>query len=147
MLVNMMMLGLKLGPQIAAKTGIPAGLLFRRIWYSVWKSRVLGITEYRQGRPLEMCRKARLRWFGHMNRRDQEYVGRQTLEMVPPGRRRRGRPKQRWMYCVNRDMRAIGASADEDRTGWGRIVSPEATSQLSTRSGYKKKKNGLPCVC
>ena len=52
MLVNMMMLGLKSGPQIAAKTGIPAGLLFRRIWYSVWKSGVLGITEYRQGRPL-----------------------------------------------------------------------------------------------
>ena len=48
----MMMLGLKSGPQIAAKTGIPAGLLFRRIWYSVWKSGVLGITEYRQGRPL-----------------------------------------------------------------------------------------------
>ena len=52
MLVNMMMLGLKSGPQIAGKTGIPAGLLFRRIWYSVWKSGVLGITEYRQGRPL-----------------------------------------------------------------------------------------------
>ena len=54
MLVDMMMLGLKSGPQIAAKTGIPAGLLFRRIWYSVWKSGVLGITEYRQGRPLYM---------------------------------------------------------------------------------------------
>ena len=34
------------------KTGNPAGLLFRRIWYSVGKSGVLGITEYRQGRPL-----------------------------------------------------------------------------------------------
>ena len=43
----------------------------------------------------ERCRKARLMWFGHMNRRDQEYVGRKTLEMVPPGRRRRGRPKTR----------------------------------------------------
>ena len=46
------MLGLKSGAQIVAKTGIPAGLLFRRIWYPVWKSGVLGITEYRQGRPL-----------------------------------------------------------------------------------------------
>ena len=32
-------------------------------------------------------RKARLRWFGHMKRRDQEYVGRNTPEMVPPERR------------------------------------------------------------
>ena len=50
-----MMLALKSGPQIAAKVGNPAGLLCRRIWYSVVKSGVLGITEYRQGRPLYKC--------------------------------------------------------------------------------------------
>ena len=52
MWVNITVLGLKPGTKIAAKTGNPAGLLFRRIWYSVGKSGVLGITEYRQGRPL-----------------------------------------------------------------------------------------------
>ena len=52
MWVNIVVLALKSGPQIAAKTGNPAGLLFRRIWYSVGKSGVIGITEYRQGRPL-----------------------------------------------------------------------------------------------
>ena len=77
----------------------------------------------------ERCRKARLRWFSHVKRRYQEYVGRMTMEMVPPGRRKRGRPKQRWMDCVNRDMRAIGTTSDEvhDRTGWRRIVSAETT--------------------
>ena len=45
----------KIGPQIAAKVGNPAGLLCRRIWYSVGKFGVLGITEYRQGRPLIKC--------------------------------------------------------------------------------------------
>ena len=81
----------------------------------------------------ERYRKARLRWFGHVKGRDQDYVGRKTLEMVPPGRRKRGRPKQRWMDCVNRDMRAIGTTKDEvhDRTGWKRIVSAAATSQSS----------------
>ena len=79
----------------------------------------------------ERCRKARLRLFGHVKRRDQEYVGRKTLEVVPPGRKKRGRPKQRWMDYVNRDTRAIGTTKDEvhDRTGWRRIVSAAATPQ------------------
>ena len=51
-------------------------------------------------------RKARQRWFVHVTR-GQDYVGRKTLEMVPPGRRKRGRPKQRWMDYVKRDMRTI----------------------------------------
>ena len=71
----MMTLGLKSGPQIAAKTGIPAGLLFRRIWYSVWKSGVLGITEYRQGRPLmnsQVFSPARLTWPAYDSGRKRE---------------------------------------------------------------------------
>ena len=76
----------------------------------------------------ERCRKARLRCFDHVKRRDQDYVGRNTLEMVPPWRRKRGRPNQRWMDCVNRYMRAIGTTKDEvhDRTGCRRIVSATA---------------------
>ena len=71
----------------------------------------------------ERCRKARLRRFGHVKRWDHDYVGRKTLQMVPPGRRKRGRPKQRWMDSVNRDMRAIGTTKEEvhDRTGWRKI--------------------------
>ena len=43
----------------------------------------------------ERWRKARLRWFGHLKRpRLPSYVGRKTLEMVPPGRRKRERPIQ-----------------------------------------------------
>ena len=41
-------------------------------------------------------------WFGHVKRRDQDYVGKKTLEREPPGRRKKGRPKQIWMDCVNR---------------------------------------------
>ena len=50
--VNIMVLALNPGPHFAAITGNPAGLLLWRIWYSVGESGVLGITEYRQGRPL-----------------------------------------------------------------------------------------------
>ena len=75
----------------------------------------------------ERSRKARLRWFGHVKRRDNDYVGRKTLEMVLPGRRKRGRLKQRWMDCVNRDMRAIGTTKDEvhDRIAGGELCLPQ----------------------
>ena len=80
----------------------------------------------------ERCRKARLRWFGHV-KSETKTSSEERLEMVPPGRRKRGRPKQRRMDCVNRDMRAIGKTKDEvhDITGWRRIVSAAATPQPS----------------
>ena len=80
--------------------------------------------------------------FGYAKRRDQEYVGIETLEMLPPGmgrRRREGRQKQRLMDCVNRDMRAIGTTKVHDRTGWIRIVFAAATPQLV---GSARRKNG-----
>ena len=46
--------------------------------------------------------------------------------------KKRGRRKQRWMDCVNRDMRATRTTEDEvhDRIGW-RIESAAANAQLS----------------
>ena len=35
----------------------------------------------------ERCMRARLRWYGHVKTRDQEYVGRKSLETVPHGKR------------------------------------------------------------
>ena len=57
----------------------------------------------------------------------------QIKQIVSPGSRRRGKLKQRWMDCFNRDMRAIGTTKDEvhDRTGWRRIVYAAATPQSS----------------
>ena len=42
-------------------------------------------------------RKGRLRWYGHVMRRDQEYLGRKIMEMELPGKRRRGRPKRKFL--------------------------------------------------
>ena len=78
-----------------------------------------------------------------MKRRDQDYVGRPILDMVPRGRRKRETPKQRWMDCVNPDVRAIGTAEDEvhDGIGWRRISSTTAIPSLSGSGSKKKKKN------
>ena len=47
---------------------------------------------------LEVSKKVeegRLRWYGHIRRREEDHVGKQTMEMTVQGRRRRGRPKKR----------------------------------------------------
>ncbi|KAK3568194.1 hypothetical protein QTP86_000232 [Hemibagrus guttatus] len=46
------------------------------------------------GRLGDKVREARLRWFGHIQRRESEYIGRRMLDMELPGRRQRGRPKR-----------------------------------------------------
>ena len=76
------------------------------------------------GRFGDKVREARLRWFGHVHRREAEYIGRRMLKMEPPGRRRRGRPKKRFMDAVRADMRVVGVSMEdvEDRAKWRRLI-------------------------
>ncbi|KAK3505645.1 hypothetical protein QTP70_004655, partial [Hemibagrus guttatus] len=51
------------------------------------------------GRLGDKVREDRLRWFGHVQRRESEYIGRRMLDMELPGRRQRGRPKRRLSDC------------------------------------------------
>ena len=39
-------------------------------------------------------REGRLRWYGHVMRRDQKYIGRRVMKMELQGKRKRGRPKK-----------------------------------------------------
>ena len=61
-------------------------------------------------------REGRLRWYGHVMRRDQEYIGRKMMEMELPGKRR-GRPKRGFLDVVKEDMWEVGAKETdvEDR--------------------------------
>ena len=52
-------------------------------------------------------REGRLQWYGHVMRRDQEYVGRKIMEMELLGKRKRGRPKRRFLDIVKEDMEEL----------------------------------------
>ena len=67
---------------------------------------------------LEMkMREGKLRWYKHVMRRDKEYVGRKMMKMELPGKRKRDRPKRRFLNLVNEDMRDVGAKRPTLKTG------------------------------
>ena len=55
----------------------------------------------------------RLRWYGHVMRREEHYVGRRAMVMKVQGRRKRGIPKRTWLDKVKDDFKEKGLLADD----------------------------------
>ena len=69
-------------------------------------------------------REIRFKWYGHVLRRNEEYVGKRVMRMDVEGRRRKGRPKRRWKDSVNVDLREKGLSGEQkhNRAVWRQLV-------------------------
>ena len=70
----------------------------------------------------------RLKWYGHVMRREEQCVGRRAMVMKVArlqGSRKRGRPRKRWFEKVKDDIKEKGLSADDvyDRATWRRMSS------------------------
>ena len=67
---------------------------------------------------------ARLRWYGHVLRRDEEAVERRMMDMEVQGRRRRGRPKTRWKDCIAADVRErqLDLGIVHNRNDWRQLI-------------------------
>lgn len=76
----------------------------------------------------------RLRWAGHVLRRDRGKLLKEAGLGVPEGKRPLGRPKRRWWDGVKTDISSLGATTEEaeDRELWRTLVG-EAKSQLGHR--------------
>ncbi len=57
------------------------------------------------GEITKKVQEMRLKWYGHVMRREEHYVGRREIEMKVHGRRKRGRLKRRWLDKVDDDIK------------------------------------------
>ena len=73
-------------------------------------------------------RRARLKWFGHVERMGDERQVRRITKAEMEGRRPVGRPRTRWKDVIRRDLESSGLSVEEaasearDRDRWKDIV-------------------------
>ena len=84
--------------------------------------RIRGTTKV--GEISEKVQESRLKWYGHVSRRQDEYVGKRVMGMEMPGKRRRGRPKWRWLDSIRNDLSERGLSEEDaqDRPRWRRLT-------------------------
>ena len=59
-----------------------------------------------------------------LRRKDDGYIGRRILRMELPGKRKRGRPKRRFMDVVKEDMAEVDVTEEDtvDRNNWRRKI-------------------------
>ena len=71
-------------------------------------------------------RRGRLRWFGHVERLNENFWQRRCMSLVVEGVKPRGRPKKTWMETVKADMSKLGLSREDasDRVKWRRAIGP-----------------------
>ena len=67
---------------------------------------------------------SRLKWYGHVLRREYVYVGKRVMAMEVPGKRRRGRSKRIWLDNIRNDLseRELSREDTQDRAKWRRLI-------------------------
>ena len=76
------------------------------------------------GQISEKIKERRLQWFGHIMRRDEDYVGKRIMSTEVEGTRRRGRPQMRWMDNIKHDLKEKGITREQasDRVLWRKLI-------------------------
>jgi hypothetical protein len=75
-------------------------------------------------RVADVVRRGRLRWFGHLERKDNNDWTSSCRNIEVAGRRGRGRSKKTWEECVRQDLKSLGLKKEsaQDRTRWRGLI-------------------------
>ena len=83
---------------------------------------------------------SRLKWYGHVLRREDEYVGRIVMGTEAPGKRKRGTPKRRWLDNIKNDLseREFSVEDPQDRHKWRRLIRPSTPHKSCNGCGTRR---------
>ena len=72
----------------------------------------------------DKIREARLRWYGHVMRREDESCMKRIMTAEVTGRRSRGRQKKRWGDMIQQDLKSLRLKKEDtgDRNKWRRRI-------------------------
>jgi len=84
-----------------------------------------------------MIKKSRLRWFGHVERKDDHDWVKCCIMWKAEVIRQRGRPKKTWWDCVKNDMESLGLSQKDaqSRYKWRRRIKGNRLTQVHLENG------------
>ena len=78
----------------------------------------------------DTIRKRRLRWFGHVMRREENDWLRRVMQHEVEGKRPQGRPKKTWRETVAADLRKLRLREEDakDRAKWRAAINRHASN-------------------
>ena len=82
----------------------------------------------------EVVRRGRLRWFGHVERKDDNDWVKACQRFEAAGKRGRGRGRKTWRECVVGDMKDLGLQERDvqDRVVWRGLIRGNRVTRAST---------------
>ena len=85
---------------------------------------------------LDIVRRGRLRWFGHVERKPVGVWVKDCQSLVVEGKRGRGRSKKSWRQCVDDDLKLYGLTAADalKRDFWRERINREPSNPLVRRN-------------
>ena len=81
----------------------------------------------------EVVRHGRLRWFGHLERKNEEDWVSRCREFEVAGAKSRGRSRKTWSECVKTDLCSLGLNKEraQDRVEWRRLIGGNRPTRAS----------------